>query len=69
MLRIRFALGQRQIAAAREAAPASDDLGPTRAQDEAGDLADYLEATQRWDPAQFTTAVDIVLGAYGGAEG
>jgi len=55
----------RQIAAAREAAPASGEPEPTRPQDEAGDLADYLEATRRWDAAQFTAAVDIVLGAYG----
>ncbi len=55
----------RQIAAAREAAPASDELAPAPAHDEAGDLEDYLEATRRWDPGQFTAAVDIVLGAYG----
>lgn len=55
----------RQIAAARKAAPAGDELEPTRPPDEAGDLADYLEATRRWDPAQFTAAVDIVLRAYG----
>ena len=48
-----------------EAAPTSDEREPARARDEAGDLADYLEATRRWDPAQFTAAVDIVLGAYG----
>jgi hypothetical protein len=45
--------------------PAGDELEPRRPQPEADDLADYLEATRRWDPAQFTTAVDIVLGAYG----
>lgn len=31
------------------------------------DLADYLRAMMRWDPAQFSAAVDIVLGAYGDA--
>jgi AcrR family transcriptional regulator len=59
------ALWVRQVAAARETAPASDEPAPRRPQPEADDLADYLEATRRWDPAQFTTAVDIVLGAYG----
>ena len=32
---------------------------------DAGDLADYVAAIARWDPAQFATAVDIVLDAYG----
>jgi AcrR family transcriptional regulator len=44
-------------AAARRPSPEPPDLG---------DLTDYVAATARWDPAQFETAVDIVLGAYGG---
>ena len=55
----------RQMAAAREAAEAAGE--PTPAPPDAGDLADYLEATTRWDPAHFAAAVDIVLGAYGDA--
>lgn len=31
------------------------------------DLTDYLRAMMRWEPAQFSAAVDIVLGAYGDA--
>ena len=54
----------RQAAAAQEAAAAAGEPAP--AQPDAGDLADYVEAIGRWDPAQFATAVDIVLDAYGG---
>ncbi len=66
----------RQIAAAREAAAAEGraDQRPAvgDAHEVAGgepapadDLADYLAATAKWDPAQFAAALDIVLGAYG----
>ena len=66
----------RQMAAAREAAAAEGAAQPqppaagaaTHAAP-ADDLADYLEATAKWDPAQFATAVDIVLGAYGDRDG
>lgn len=53
----------RQMAAAREAAAAAGEPAP--APPDAGDLADYIAAAARWDPAQFAAAVDIVLGAYG----
>jgi AcrR family transcriptional regulator len=53
----------RQAAAAQEAAVAAGE--PEPAAPDAGDLADYAEAIRRWDPAQFATAVDIVLDAYG----
>jgi len=55
-----------QAATAQEAAAAAGEPAP--AQPDAGDLADYAEAIRRWDPAQFATAVDIVLDAYGDAE-
>jgi TetR/AcrR family transcriptional regulator, tetracycline repressor protein len=48
--------GQQAAAAAGEPAPAAPDVG---------DLNEYVAATARWDPAQFATAVDIVLDAYG----
>jgi hypothetical protein len=56
----------REMAAAREAAAAEAGApaAPATSQD-AGDLTEYVEATRRWDPAQFAAAVDIVLGAYG----
>jgi len=54
----------RQAAAAQEAAAVAGEPAP--AQPDAGDLADYVEAIRRWDPEQFTAAVDIVLDAYGG---
>ena len=53
----------RQAAAAQEAAAAAGE--PMPAPPDAGDLADYVAAIARWDPAQFATAVDIVLDAYG----
>jgi len=53
----------RKIAAAQEAAATAG--GPAPEPPKLGDLEDYVAATARWDPAQFTTAVDIVLGAYG----
>jgi AcrR family transcriptional regulator len=66
----------RQIAAAQEAAAAEGGADPRPAADGASgaaggapspddDLADYLAATAKWDPAQFVAALDIVLGAYG----
>ena len=66
----------RQIAAAQEAAAAEGGAderpaaggAPEAAGGEpapADDLADYLAATAKWDPAQFAAALDIVLGAYG----
>jgi len=55
----------RQAAAAQAAAVAAGEPEPAPADD--GDLADYVEAIRRWDPAQFATAVDIVLDAYGEA--
>jgi len=62
----------RHMAAAREAAAAEEQPGSPAAPDgatdaaaPADDLADYLEATRKWDPAQFTAAVDIMLEAYG----
>jgi AcrR family transcriptional regulator len=51
----------RQAAAAQAAAAGE----PVPAPPDDGDLADYVEAIRRWDPAQFATAVDIVLDAYG----
>ena len=57
----------RQVAAAQEAAAAAGQPAPPPP--DAGDLADYVEAIRRWDPAQFATAVDIVLDAYGGDAG
>jgi len=53
----------RQAADARETAAAAGKPAP--APPDAGDLADYIEAIARWDPAQFSAALDIVLGAYG----
>ena len=53
----------RQIAAAQEAAAPAGRPAPEPPK--LGDLEDYVAATACWDPAQFTTAVDIVLGAYG----
>lgn len=60
----------RQMAAAREAAAAADGAQPeppaadaTTGAAPTDDLAEYLEATARWDPAQFATAVDIAPGA------
>ena len=44
-------------------APAAGEPAP--AQPDADDLTEYVEAVARWDPAQFATAVDIVLDAYG----
>jgi AcrR family transcriptional regulator len=57
----------RQIAAAQEAAAAASAKAgePAPEPPDLGDLSDYVAATARWDPAQFTTAVDIVLDAYG----
>ena len=52
----------RQVAAAQEAAAAAGEPAP--APPDLGDLAEYVEAIRRWDPAQFATAVDIVLDAY-----
>jgi AcrR family transcriptional regulator len=52
----------RQTAAA-QAAPAAGEPAP--AQPDAGDLTEYVQAIARWEPGQFATAVDIVLGAYG----
>ena len=54
----------RQGAAAQEAAAAAAD-GPAPAPPGLGDLDEYVAAIARWDPAQFATAVDIVLDAYG----
>ena len=55
-------LWERQTAAAQETAAVAGELEP--APDD-GDLVEYTEAIRRWDPAQFASAVDIVLGAYG----
>jgi AcrR family transcriptional regulator len=57
----------RQIAAAQQAAAAASEAAGERAPapPDLGDLGDYVAATARWDPAQFATAVDIVLRAYG----
>ena len=57
----------RQIAAAQEAAAAASAKAgePAPEPPDLGDLSDYVAATARWDPAQFATAVDIVLDAYG----
>jgi TetR/AcrR family tetracycline transcriptional repressor len=54
----------RQVAAAQEAAALAAGE-PAPAPPDLGDLEEYLAATARWDPAQFATAVDIVLDAYG----
>ena len=55
---------QAEVPAAEPAPPAADSAaGGEPVPDD--DLDDYLEATARWDPTQFTTALDIVLGAYG----
>jgi AcrR family transcriptional regulator len=56
----------RQGAAAQEAAAAAGQPAP--APPDLGDLDDYVAAIARWDPAQFATAVDIVLDAYGDQE-
>jgi TetR/AcrR family transcriptional regulator, tetracycline repressor protein len=53
----------RQAAAARQAATAAGEPAPEPP--DLGDLSEYVAATARWDPAQFATAVDIVLDAYG----
>jgi hypothetical protein len=53
----------RQMAAAQQTATAAGE--PVPEPPDMGDLGDYVAATMRWDPAQFTAAVDIVLGAYG----
>lgn len=53
----------RQAAAAREAAAAAGE--PVPPPPDAGELTDYVAAIARWDPTQFTAAVDIVLAAYG----
>jgi AcrR family transcriptional regulator len=45
---------------ATETTPAGEAVVPA-----ADDLAEYVAATARWDPAQFAAALDIVLGAYG----
>ena len=66
----------RQMAAARGATAADGAPQPEPPADGAAtgaapadDLAEYVEATARWDPAQFAAAVDIVLGAYGDTAG
>jgi AcrR family transcriptional regulator len=58
----------RQMATAQEAAAAASEAAGEAAPEppDLGDLSDYVAATAHWDPAQFTTAVDIVLDAYGG---
>jgi AcrR family transcriptional regulator len=57
----------RQMAAAQQAAAAASATSgePVPAAPDLGGLGDYVAATARWDPDQFTTAVDIVLEAYG----
>jgi AcrR family transcriptional regulator len=57
----------RQMAAARHAAAAGSAAAgePAPESPDLGDLSGYVAATARWDPAQFATAVDIVLDAYG----
>jgi AcrR family transcriptional regulator len=54
----------RQIAAARETTATAGEPAPEPP--DLGDLSEYVAATARWDPAQFATALDIVLDAYGG---
>jgi hypothetical protein len=56
----------RQVTAAQEAAAAAGQ--PVPAPPDVGDLSDYVAAIARWDPAQFSSALDIVLGAYGREE-
>ncbi len=62
-LRVRDAVGPAGRRPPRETAAAAGEPAP--APPDAGDLADYVEAIARWDPAQFAAAVDIVLDAYG----
>jgi hypothetical protein len=57
----------RQAAAAQEAAAVAGEPAP--APPDLGDLNEYVAAIARWDPAQFSTALDIVLGAYGDGAG
>ena len=54
----------RQVSAAQEAAAAAGEPAPPPP--DLGDLAEYAEAIRSWDPAQFATALDIVLDAYDG---
>jgi AcrR family transcriptional regulator len=53
----------RQMTAAQEAASAAGE--PVPEPPDLGDLDDYVAAAALWHPAQFATAVDIVLDAYG----
>jgi hypothetical protein len=53
----------REMAAAHQAAAESGDAAP--GPPDLGDLNEYVAATAHWEPAQFATAVDIVLDAYG----
>jgi len=56
----------RQVAVTRQAAATAGE--PAHAPRDAGELSDYVAAAARWDPAQFASAVDIVLRAYGDDE-